>query len=67
MYKCYRFPREMSRYTMLAHPQEPKNSARRRVMRENRLHGGNDGLSTLPPLTTRVSTNRLFTLVGVHS
>ncbi|KAJ8730467.1 hypothetical protein PYW07_017505 [Mythimna separata] len=62
-----RFPVAMSRYTMLEHPQERRNSARLQILRDSIRDGGaRDGLSTLPPVHVRVATHRLFTLVGVR-
>ncbi|CAH0578950.1 unnamed protein product [Chrysodeixis includens] len=60
-----RFPREMSRYTMLVHRQEARNTQRKRIMSENRHLADKDGLSSLPYHTTHVKNHRLFTLVGV--
>ncbi|KAJ8726464.1 hypothetical protein PYW07_001162 [Mythimna separata] len=62
-----RFPIEMSRYTMLAHPQEHRNVDRFMIMRENLKEGyEKDGLSTLPFVSVRISHHPLFTLVGVQ-
>ncbi|PZC80974.1 hypothetical protein B5X24_HaOG213628 [Helicoverpa armigera] len=60
-----RFPREMSRYTMLRHRQEDRNPKRERIMKENRQRGNTDGLSTLPFSVGTVSNHRLYTLVAV--
>lgn len=61
-----RFPREMSRYTMLPHAQEKKNSQRHTVMSENAKRTSSiDGLSSLPYQNIKVKTHRLFTLIGV--
>lgn len=60
----------MSRYTMMAHPQAQRNSARLHVLRENRQHStgsAGDGLSTLPRLTyQRTQTYSLLTVLGVQ-
>lgn len=56
----------MSRYTMLVHPQEPKNKQRKRIMSENKQHVAKDGLSSLPYYTTHLKNHRLFTLIGVQ-
>nr|XP_049699590.1 beta-1,4-N-acetylgalactosaminyltransferase bre-4-like [Helicoverpa armigera]XP_049699592.1 beta-1,4-N-acetylgalactosaminyltransferase bre-4-like [Helicoverpa armigera]XP_049699593.1 beta-1,4-N-acetylgalactosaminyltransferase bre-4-like [Helicoverpa armigera]XP_049699594.1 beta-1,4-N-acetylgalactosaminyltransferase bre-4-like [Helicoverpa armigera] len=61
-----RFPRQLSRYTMLRHRQEARNSQRRRIMRENRQRGAADGLSSLPRVAVSLAANRLFTLVAVR-
>ncbi|KAJ8729324.1 hypothetical protein PYW08_000905 [Mythimna loreyi] len=58
---------EMTRYTMLGHPQERLNSNRYKIMRDNNKRGFiRDGLSTLPNVSARISNHPLFTLVGVQ-
>ncbi|XP_075973100.1 beta-1,4-N-acetylgalactosaminyltransferase bre-4-like isoform X2 [Anticarsia gemmatalis] len=59
-----RFPREMSRYTMMVHRQESKNSARHSIMGQNKARAAADGLSSLPYHDTRLKNHRLFTLIG---
>lgn len=63
-----RYPREMSRYTMLRHPQERKNTRRRTVMKENQRDPATivkDGLTSTRYTSMRVNNHRLFTHVGV--
>ncbi|CAB3223518.1 unnamed protein product [Arctia plantaginis] len=57
-----RFPREMSRYTMLVHRPEPKNSQRYNIIAENEQKAGVDGLSAMPYHHTRVKNHKMFTL-----
>uniref|UniRef100_A0A2A4J6Q6 Beta-1,4-N-acetylgalactosaminyltransferase n=1 Tax=Heliothis virescens TaxID=7102 RepID=A0A2A4J6Q6_HELVI len=61
-----RFPRQLSRYTMLRHRQETRNSQRGRILRENRQRAPADGLSSLPRGGASLSAHRLFTRVGVR-
>lgn len=61
-----RFPREMSRYTMMSHRQETKNSLRYNLLSENNRHTTGDGLATLSYHDTRIKDHRLFTLIGVN-
>ncbi|CAG5031430.1 unnamed protein product [Parnassius apollo] len=63
--KILRFPRELSRYTMLVHRHEKKNDERTRIMYENKLNYDKDGLNSVDYVTINVKRNRLFTLIGV--
>ncbi|XP_030032161.1 beta-1,4-N-acetylgalactosaminyltransferase bre-4 isoform X2 [Manduca sexta] len=60
-----RFPRDMSRYTMLVHHQEKKNAERLRIMAENKLNREHDGMDSLYYTSIEVKPQRLFTLIGV--
>lgn len=63
-----RYPREMSRYTMLRHPQERKNTRRSTVMKENKQNPSTnvkDGFTSTRYHSMHVKNHRLFTHVGV--
>ncbi|XP_063361793.1 beta-1,4-galactosyltransferase 2-like [Cydia amplana] len=66
--KVIRFPRSMSRYTMLRHPPSEMNAARYKQMALNRAAPraarAHDGLRTAQAFVRRVE-NRLFTLLAV--
>ncbi|XP_034830673.1 beta-1,4-N-acetylgalactosaminyltransferase bre-4-like [Maniola hyperantus] len=63
-----RFPYYMSRYTMLLHKQEAKNSARYDIMSENtsKRKSDHDGLNSAHFETISVKPHRLFTLIAVR-
>ncbi|CAH2038172.1 unnamed protein product, partial [Iphiclides podalirius] len=63
--KVLRFPRELSRYTMMLHRQEQKNKDRGRIMTENKMHYHKDGLNSVEYAIKSVKRNRLFTIIGV--
>ncbi|KPJ02539.1 Beta-1,4-N-acetylgalactosaminyltransferase bre-4 [Papilio xuthus] len=65
--KVLRYPRELSRYTMLAHPQEQKNSERSRILSENQMNYSKDGLGNAEYSVKSVHRNTLFTLIGVKT
>ncbi|KAL4704636.1 hypothetical protein ACJJTC_002893 [Scirpophaga incertulas] len=59
-----RFPRRMSRYSMLRHPQEPKNAMRVQLLADSaRFEAAGDGFALPAALNVRVRvrTERLFT------
>lgn len=60
-----RYPREMSRYTMMLHEPEQTNENRFDLMSENKYHSDEDGLSTVQYTSIKRTENRLFTLIGV--
>ncbi|KAJ0176945.1 hypothetical protein K1T71_006954 [Dendrolimus kikuchii] len=60
-----RYPREMSRYTMLLHQPERKNDKRLDIMSETIHHSDKEGLSTVQYRSINRKENRLFTLIGV--
>ncbi|CAH0701500.1 unnamed protein product [Spodoptera exigua] len=63
-----RYPREMSRYTMLRHPQERKNQQRKTIMKENMRDPAmivKDGFNSTRYTSMHVKNHRLFTYVGV--
>ncbi|XP_073944892.1 beta-1,4-N-acetylgalactosaminyltransferase bre-4-like [Choristoneura fumiferana] len=68
--KISRFPRSMSRYTMLAHRPEAKNAARLRILADNARRGragaAADGLRAAAPRHLQVRPHRLFTLIAVY-
>ncbi|CAB3254050.1 unnamed protein product [Arctia plantaginis] len=61
-----RFPREMSRYTMLLHRPESKNSQRYNLITENEQIASVDGLSAVPYHHSRVKNHKMFTLIQVN-
>ncbi|XP_072932332.1 beta-1,4-N-acetylgalactosaminyltransferase bre-4-like [Epargyreus clarus] len=60
-----RFPPELSRYTMIVHPQEAKNTQRHNIMDENKKGMNKDGYDSVEYATVSVKTHRLFTMIGV--
>ncbi|XP_039753854.1 beta-1,4-N-acetylgalactosaminyltransferase bre-4-like [Pararge aegeria] len=61
-----RFPQHMSRYTMLLHKQEAKNTARYDIMTQNEKHGAKDGLNSVHFDSISVKPQRLYTLIAVR-
>ncbi|XP_053607740.1 beta-1,4-N-acetylgalactosaminyltransferase bre-4-like [Plodia interpunctella] len=63
--KILRFPREMSEYSMMTHTHEPVNRARETIIKENKIQGHKDGLSSVRYESLQVKAQRLCTWIGV--
>lgn len=64
-FNVVRFPPRMSRYTMLVHPQEPKNSRRHQIMAENLHTKSHDGYDSVHYQTVDERQQKLFTQLRV--
>lgn len=64
-FNVVRFPPRMSRYTMLVHPQEPKNSRRHQIMAENLHTKSHDGYDSVHYQTVDERQQKLFTHLRV--